>query len=87
MWQTWTAFCKDVGAFVAIAHVCDLRCVGFGKHQVDKSGHGSSPFSNAAPVTPCRYDSRAKSGECRGGAASHSAVKKPTLAGRFDGEN
>ncbi|EAO2715390.1 hypothetical protein CPV32_22150 [Salmonella enterica] len=54
---------------------------------LDKSGHGSSPFSNAAPVTPCRYDSRAKSGECRGGAASHSAVKKPTLAGRFDGEN
>nr|QUN03590.1 hypothetical protein [Salmonella enterica subsp. enterica serovar Weltevreden] len=34
MWQTWTAFCKDVGAFVAIAHVCGLRCVGFGKHQV-----------------------------------------------------
>ncbi|ELH7695925.1 hypothetical protein Q9D00_004133 [Salmonella enterica] len=54
---------------------------------LDKSGHGSSPFSNAAPVTPCRYDSRAKSGECRGGAASRSAVKKQTLAGRFDGEN
>ncbi|HHX3456830.1 TPA: hypothetical protein ACU9NM_005085, partial [Enterobacter hormaechei] len=54
---------------------------------LDKSGHGSSPFSNAAPVTPCRYDSQAKSGECRGGAASRSAVKKPTLAGRFDGEN
>ena len=30
---------------------------------------------------------RAKSGECRGGAASRSAVKKQTLAGRFDGEN
>nr|ALJ52166.1 hypothetical protein pGA45_36 [uncultured bacterium] len=53
----------------------------------DETGHNHSPFSNAAPVTPCRYDSRVKSGECRGGAASRSAVKKQTLAGRFDGEN
>nr|CAC9195291.1 Uncharacterised protein [Escherichia coli] len=25
--------CKDVGAFVAIAHIGGLRCVGFGKHR------------------------------------------------------
>nr|WP_202034092.1 MULTISPECIES: hypothetical protein [Enterobacteriaceae]QVQ60258.1 hypothetical protein [Enterobacter cloacae complex sp.]WBM82054.1 hypothetical protein NB968_00145 [Escherichia coli]WBM82610.1 hypothetical protein NB979_00225 [Escherichia coli]WBM84613.1 hypothetical protein NB976_00080 [Klebsiella pneumoniae] len=42
---------------------------------LDKSGHGSSPFSNAAPVTPCRYDSRAKSGADKGTTASRSADK------------
>jgi len=42
---------------------------------------------NAAPFAPCRYDSRAKSGECRGGTAGRSAVKQQTLAGRFDCKN
>ncbi len=34
LWQTWTAFCQDVSAFVAIAHICGLRCVVFGEDQV-----------------------------------------------------
>lgn len=41
----------------------------------NQTGHDISPFSNAAPVTPCRYDSRAKSGADKGTTASRSADK------------
>lgn len=32
--QGRTAFCQDVGTFVAVAHIGGLRCVGFGENQM-----------------------------------------------------